>query len=91
MRIKRSETVLASQLDDQTVMMDPESGEYLALNEVASRIWALTESPQTVQCICDQLLEEYEIDPVTCLSQVQQFVKSALDRALFQVIEEDIK
>jgi len=44
----RNKRLLASRMDDEIVMMHPESGKYFALNPVAARIWELLETPHNL-------------------------------------------
>lgn len=51
----------ATEVDDQVVILEYESGTYFTLNEVGSRIWQLLTQGNTVQTIQNQLLQEYEV------------------------------
>ena len=51
----------ATEVDDQVVILDYESGTYFTLNEVGSRIWQLVAQGNTVRAIQEQLLQEYEV------------------------------
>ena len=65
--IRRSDAILATALGDKTVMMDVEQGLYYGLDEVGTRVWALTEKQITVQRLSEQLLDEYEVSPEQCV------------------------
>ena len=67
-----------TEVDDQVVILEYESGTYFTLNEVGSRIWQLLAQGNTVQAIQDQLLQEYEVneaqlhqDLLTILNELQ--------------------
>ena len=82
----RVETIASSEVGDETMMMDIDRGMYYALNPVSSRIWILLEQPLSVRDICEQLLEEYEIEPSICQQEVIKFLGQLLDRKIVTVI-----
>ncbi|MPQ44225.1 lasso peptide biosynthesis PqqD family chaperone [Clostridium tarantellae] len=64
----------ATDLNGEKVMMNLDKGQYFMLNEVASRIWDITDEPTKVSEIISTLLEEYEIDNETCEKTVIEFL-----------------
>ena len=57
-----------SKIDGEVVMLSLNAGEYLALNDSASRIWDLLDQPQRVSELIRILTEEYQIDFEECKS-----------------------
>lgn len=82
----RVPTVMSSEVGDETMMMDIDRGMYYAFNPVSSRIWALLEKPISLQAICKQLLQEYEIEALQCEQEVKQFLSQLLDRKIITVV-----
>ena len=66
----RNSKTISGRLHDEIVMMDPEQGKYFSLNPVATRIWDLLEKPVTLEFLCGQLQEEYEVSSDQCLAEV---------------------
>ena len=64
--VRRSSDVMASQVDNELVMMDVERGMYYALNPVGADIWERLTEPQTVADLCAQLMQRYDVDQATC-------------------------
>jgi hypothetical protein len=58
-KIKRCKGLVEAEIDSETVIMSIESGTYLGLNEVASRIWAMIIEPVTTDDIIEALHREY--------------------------------
>jgi hypothetical protein len=52
--------LVATELDDETVMMSIERGKFYGLDPVAGRIWALVREPQKVSTLVEGLLEEFD-------------------------------
>lgn len=78
--VSHREDLDTTDLNGDKVMMDLELGQYFALNNVASRIWDIIESPVVVNKIVDTLLEEYEVERNTCEESVVEFLEG-LDNA----------
>lgn len=81
-KIVRDNEIISSDMDEETVMMSIESGEYYGINPVGSRIWALLEQPHSVSEICDTLREEYDVKPAECQQDVLEFVNKLLEKKL---------
>jgi hypothetical protein len=62
-----------------------DSNDYLALNSVASRIWQLLEFPLTLSELCDQLMEEYEVDRAICEEETQCLLENLIAKRLIEV------
>lgn len=86
-RIVRKEEVLASNLDDEVVMMNLESDSYYGMNAVGSRIWDLLERPLAVAELCAKLQEEFDVDDETCQRDVLPFIQKTIDEKLVRIIE----
>lgn len=64
--VRRSSEVMASQVDNELVMMDIERGMYYALSAVGADIWERLAEPTKVADLCAQLQQEYAVDRATC-------------------------
>lgn len=73
-QISRNETILATDLDDEIIMMDVTSGQYFNLKEVGASVWKQLEEPKDFNTILDNLLEEFDIDRETCETEVRAFL-----------------
>ena len=72
--IKRNNEVFASQIDDEVVMMNIQSGKYYGMDSIGSRIWELINAKIPVQKAIDQLLEEYDVSEEQCQDDVLEFL-----------------
>lgn len=89
MRVHRTDDVLNTEIDDQTVMMDIEKGSYFGLNPTATRIWALLVEPTVIADLCDRLMEEFDVPREQCEKQVFKFLGELLDRGLIQIVTDE--
>ena len=85
--IKRNNEVFASQIDDEVVMMNIQSGKYYGMDTIGSRIWELINEKIQVQQVVDQLLEEYDVSQEQCKNDVLEFLKELNENKLVEVLE----
>lgn len=84
--IKRKDGLLSSPIDDELVMMSIEKGKYYGLDEISRRIWELFEVNRSVASICEQLIEEHDVDESTCYKEVLAYIKELVDEGLVEII-----
>lgn len=60
-RFNISEEVLSQEVNGETVLLDLEGESYFGLNEVATRIWQLLQTEQTVDETLSTLSDEYDV------------------------------
>jgi hypothetical protein len=75
-RLRRRRAVLSTELERESILLDPESGTYYTLNEIGSRVWELAADRPTLDEVHDILLTEYEIDAET----LRRDLETLLDR-----------
>ena len=74
MLVRKQGNWLAAKVGDERVMMSAQKGNYIALSDVGAHIWDLLDTPQHVDAICAQLLQEYEVEPEACRAEVESFI-----------------
>jgi len=79
---KNEEKFLASDLGDEMVMMDLESGNYIGLNEVGKDIWLHITGETTVSELIAKLVEEYEVTAEECEKDVMEYLEGMLEKRM---------
>jgi hypothetical protein len=74
MQIQRKGEWLSAAIGEETAMMSIETGNYLTLSRVATRIWELIEQPTAVSELCARLTEEFDVTAEDCRTEVDQFL-----------------
>ena len=75
-QISKTSTVVASknqvwcELVGEAVILHLKSGIYFGLDPVGARIWDLIQQPMTVECLLEQLVNEYEVRVDRCESDL---------------------
>ena len=77
--IKRSDELVHSDMDGETVMMSIEQSQYYGLDSVGTRIWDLIEQEMSVRDICAALMAEYDVDESQCQQDVIRFLQDMAD------------
>lgn len=80
-----SNRLAVADLGDEAVVLDPSSGNYFGLNEVAARILELAHEPTTVGEIVDRLLGEYNVSRDRLTADVAAFVDDLGRRGFLDV------
>ena len=80
-----SQEIAVADLGDEAVILDPASGTYFGLNEVAARILTLAGEPTTVGQIVDRLLDEFDVERGVLSADVDAFVRDLAERGMLQI------
>jgi pyrroloquinoline quinone biosynthesis protein D len=72
--------VLSQHAGDTTVLLDPDGGEYFALDAVGCRVWELCDGSRSLEEIADVLAEEYDAPRDEIMTDVSALV-AELDAA----------
>ena len=83
--LRRNEKIIATNLDQEVVMMHIDRGSYFGLDPVGSDIWHFADEPKTVGDICDYLMSRYAVERALCEKEVRQFLTTMVDNELFHV------
>jgi len=67
---------------EQAVMMSIDAGLYYGLNAVGTRIWELLETPHTIEQLCLQVCEEFDVDARTCEAAVLKFMEQLVENKI---------
>lgn len=82
---RQSEHLLSSQVADELVMLDTKTGDYLGLNQVAADIWNHLKEPITLEELCAKLMDDYDIDEETCVTETVELLKELQKKNLITV------
>lgn len=76
---------VSSNLGDEAVILDPNSGAYYGLNDVGSYIWNLIQQPKMVNEIREAILQEYDVNPEDCDRDLMALLQQLQAQRLIQV------
>jgi hypothetical protein len=81
-RLHISEDVLARSADDQTVLLNLETGHCYVLNGIAGQMWSLLRGGDEPEAVVERLLQEYDIEAATLRGDVEDLVHALVERGL---------
>lgn len=85
-RVCRHTRPLTNDLSEsETVMLDIERGTYFGLRDVGKAIWEALEEPTTIDAICADLVQRFEVDDDTCRREVGLFLTQLHEHDLIEV------
>ena len=73
--LKRTDDIVSSNIEGETVMMSIENGKYYALDYIGRQIWKLLEKPISLTELCNILVDEYDVKMQTCKKDVLEFLE----------------
>ena len=82
MKFKRDNSVAFAEIDEEICIFSPIHAEYFSLNETASYIWGLLESPLTFDDIVAKLILRFKIKEDICREETKKFLKEAKNKNL---------
>lgn len=83
--ITKNVSMLASKIDNETVMMDVDKGKYYGMNHAGSRIWELLESPRSLLQLQTILLSEFDTTEKECLEDTKAFIIQLLEKKMVRI------
>jgi len=88
MKYKLTSQQIASKVGDEIVILNHNKGSYYGLNEVGALVWnTLEEEPQTLEALCEVVLEEYNIDKKTCTEDVEFLLNDLISEKLVEITQ----
>jgi len=66
--------VICQVLDDESVLLDLASENYLGLDEVGTRIWQLIDDGETMRSVVATMLGEYDTNEDTLVGDLDKFL-----------------
>ncbi|MCR4318908.1 MAG: lasso peptide biosynthesis PqqD family chaperone [Candidatus Brocadiaceae bacterium] len=86
--IVRSSDQVSTDLGGEVVILGLQSQEYFGLEDVGVRIWEIIQEPKTVKEILDTLLNDYDVEPKRCESDLLAVLQEMTDEGLIEIKNE---
>ncbi len=84
----RLQDKLSTDLDQETIILDLESGIYSQLNSVASTIWKLLERPVSFEDIVNEVVSTYDVTEASCKDEIISFLADLAENRLISIANE---
>ena len=83
--IVASRDQVSADLDGEAVILGFAKGVYYGLEGVGTRVWSLIQEPRTVDEVCSTLVEEYDVEPEKCGSDLVALFEKLAKEGLIEV------
>jgi hypothetical protein len=83
--VMRSPEQMSGSIDAQAVLLSIDNGKYYSMNEMGTRIWGQIQTPVQVDALVQHLLSEFDVDRLSCESDVLIFLQRLLAEHLVQI------
>lgn len=77
---------VSANLSDEVVILNLKTGIYFGLNPVGAFIWSLIQKPTSIRSVREKVLEEYDVDPERCDSELVDLIQQLCDASLIEVV-----
>ena len=84
-KLIRTQEMLSTELDQETVLMSIDAGAYYGLAGTARSVWEKLATPLTFSALVDTLVQEYKITPEACAAELQPFLETMEREGLLRV------
>jgi len=83
--VQRNQSIIHASVDDEIVMLDIDNGMYYGLDNIASRIWQMLETPNLVSDICLSMRSDFDVAEDQCQCDVLHFLNSLKHKNLISI------
>lgn len=80
--VSRGDDQVFTIVDGEAVLMSIQNGKYYKLDDIGTRIWTLIETPTSLVALCDQLVQEFNVEPDACRADVIPMLERMLEQNL---------
>lgn len=85
LRFRVPEGVLHQRLDEETVLLDLDSGVYYGLDEVGTRVWELLSAHGSLPEVRRTMLDEYEVNEARLTADLVDLTRELLAAGLLAI------
>jgi hypothetical protein len=84
-RLIRTQEMLSTEIDEETILMSIDAGAYYGLKGTAQIIWEKLETPMSFSVLVEALVREYQITPEDCVADLVGFLAEMEREGLLRV------
>ena len=83
---QRNSEIIASEIDNETVMMDKDFETYFGLQAIGSDVWKVLEQPISIEQIAEQLVQRYDVSIEQCIDDLMPLMSDFLENEMIVAI-----
>jgi hypothetical protein len=82
-------SVMLRKLDDESVLLNLDSGRYYGLDEVGTHLYELLTSSHSLEAALKLALDEYDVDEVTLRADTAALLARLVEEGLIEICDAD--
>lgn len=86
-KVRTSENVVSTELDDEVVIMSVADGRYYSLNSVGAVLWREISTPKTLSYLCNFVEQNFEVSSEICRKDVLSLTEQLYNVGLVEIVE----
>lgn len=83
--VSRVDTVVATDMDGEIIMMSVETGRYFHLDDIATEVWHVLEEPRSIAEIIANLRNSYDVSEEQCRLDTFNLLATLCDNGVLKV------
>ena len=72
-------------LEDEVAILNLNKGIYYGLDQIGAHVWRLVQEPRSVEDICNEIVQNYEVDPQSCRDDMLSLLDQLCREGLIEV------
>lgn len=84
-KIVAAESTLSTTINGETVILHTDVGKYYGLNDVGTFIWKLISEPRTVEELCEEVVNEYDVGYQRCNTDIKKMVSEMNKKGIVEL------
>lgn len=81
-KLVKAERLLVQEVGEEMVILDLDSEQYFALDQVGLRFWQLLDEEPSLEALVDRLGQEYAVERERLAADMERFVARLLEQGL---------
>lgn len=74
--------IILQKLDDQTALLNPNTGQVFGLDRVSSRVWELIEAHSELSQVRAQMLEDFDVEEAQLDKDLLMYIRQLIELGL---------
>ncbi|MGI4730625.1 MAG: PqqD family protein [Janthinobacterium lividum] len=80
--VTQREALVEAEVDDELMGLSIDRGLCFGFNATATDLWRMIATPQTLETLCDRMIEGHEVDRATCAADLAVALHRMADQGL---------
>ncbi len=83
---QRNPNIVASEIDNEMVMMDENFESYFGLQAIGTEVWNLLERPNSIEKIANNLMQKYDVPLPQCIDDLTSLFSDFIENGMILAV-----